>query len=179
MADRNLVLYPRLLSLAGDQLRRACRIGLLLAGIAGTAGTGLARADCVSACNAATYCDSEMNASGECGRRLNDCYINECNRKTYGAIAYGAKSGAYGWSHDFDDPQSAENEALISCRVNGDDCQVVVDFWNTCAAVAADQDYVAYGLGETRGVAESEALAACQKDGGTQCAVQAWGCTGP
>ena len=55
-----------------------------------------AKADCVSACQAATYCDSEMNASGECGRRLNDCYINECNKKTYGAIAYGRESGAYG-----------------------------------------------------------------------------------
>ena len=145
---------------------------------AGPASIGVARADCVSACQASTYCDSEMNASGECGRKLNDCYINECNRKTYGAIAYGAKSGAYGFSHDFDDAASAENEALTTCRTNGDDCQVVVDFWNTCAAVAAAGDTVAYGLGDSRGIAEGEALAACAKDGGTNCAVQAWSCTG-
>ena len=150
-----------------------------LAGLAIVATSGGTQADCVSACQAATYCDSEMNASGECGRRLNDCYINECNRKTYGAIAYGAKSHAFGWSNDFDDAQSAENEAMKSCRANGDDCQVTVDFWNTCAAVAADADTVAYGLGDTRGKAEDEAVAACTKDGGADCTVQAWSCTGP
>ncbi|MDQ7246833.1 DUF4189 domain-containing protein [Dongia sedimenti] len=138
-----------------------------------------AQADCVSACQASTYCDSEMNASGECGRRLNDCYISECNKKTYGSIAYGRKSGAFGWSHGFDDAPSAENEALKNCRASGDDCQVVVDFWNTCAAVAADGATVAYGLGDNRSQAEDGAIAECAKDGGAQCEVQAWACTGP
>jgi hypothetical protein len=151
---------------------------ILIAALAGLC-PAPAKADCVSACQASTYCDSEMNASGECGRRLNDCYINECSRRTYGSIAYGAKSGAYGWSHDFDDAQSAENEALKNCRVDGDDCQVVVDFWNSCAAVAADGEIVRYGLGDTRGQAEGYALATCEEDGGAQCAVQAWACTGP
>lgn len=138
-----------------------------------------ASADCVSACQASTYCDSEMNASGECGRRLNDCYINQCNRKIYRSIAYGRESGAYGWSGDHEDASAAENEALNNCRANGDDCQVVVDFWNTCAAVAADRNTVAYGLGDNRGQAEGEAVAACESDGGVDCAVQAWSCTGP
>jgi hypothetical protein len=140
---------------------------------------GTAKADCVSACQASTYCDSEMNASGECGRRLNDCYVNECNKKTYGAIAYGTKSGAVGWSYDFDDAPLAENEALKNCRANGDDCQVVVDFWDTCAAVAADGSTVAYGLGDTRGEAQTGAVDSCEKDGGARCAVQGWACTGP
>jgi hypothetical protein len=142
------------------------------------AAAGTAAADCVSACQASTYCDSEMNASGECGQRLNDCYINECNKKTYGSIAYGAKSGAYGLSYDFADAPAAENEALRNCSATGDDCQVVVDFWNTCAAVAADGDTVTYGLGETRGRAEDSATIACTQDGGAQCAIQAWACTG-
>jgi hypothetical protein len=153
------------------------RVFFTLIGLGLFAGT--AKADCVSACQASTYCDSEMNASGECGRRLNDCYINECNKKTYGAIAYGTKSGAYGWSHDFEDAPSAENEALNQCRATGDDCQVVVDFWNTCAAVAADGGTVAYGLGDDRGQAEDGAIASCEKDGGAQCEVQAWARTGP
>ncbi len=140
---------------------------------------GMAEADCASACQASTYCDSEMNASGECGRRLNDCYINQCNEKTYGSIAYGRQSGAYGWSHDFDDAPAAENEALKNCSASGSgDCQVVVDFWNTCAAVAADGATVSYGLGDNRGQAEDGALAECAKDGGRQCEVQAWACTG-
>ena len=151
----------------------------IVAGLAVFAAVRSAEADCVSACVAATYCDSDMNASGECGRRLNHCYINECNSKTYGAIAYGANSGAYGWSHNFDDAQSAENDALTSCRANGDDCEVVVDFWNTCAAVAAHQDVVAYGLGDTQGLAEDQALAACAKDAAAQCEIQAWSCSKP
>ena len=158
------------------------RVGVVwcaIASLAALAAAGTAHADCVSECDAATACDSEMHASGECARRLNDCYINECNRTTYGAIAYGTKSGAYGWSNDFNDAPAAEKEALHNCSANGDDCQVVVDFWNSCAAVAADQDVVAYGLGDTQAKAEDQAMAACTKDGGKQCAVQAWSCTEP
>jgi len=140
------------------------------------AGCGSAEADCVSACQASTYCDQEMNASGECGRLLNDCYLKECKRKIYGAIAYGSSSGAYGWSNDLADPQAAEQQALNNCKAHGDDCQVVVDFWNTCAAVAADQGTVGYGLGDTEDQAEEEAVAACEEDGGDNCAIQAWAC---
>ena len=152
----------------------SCLVGLFL-----VAPSGTTRADCVAACQASTYCDSEMNASGECGRRLNDCYIDQCNRKTYGAIAYGTQSRAYGWSHDFNDGSAAEAEALNNCRANGDDCQVVVDFWNTCAAVAADGGIVASGLGDTQLLAEDQALTACEKDGGSECRVQAWSCSLP
>jgi hypothetical protein len=156
------------------------RIILIIAGsLAGFCATaGLAQADCVSECDAATYCDSEMHASGECARLLNDCYINECNRTTYGAIAYGSKSGASGWAYDFDDAPSAEKEAMRNCRANGDDCQVVVDFWNSCAAVAADGDTVSYGLGDTEQEAEDHAIAACSQSGGQSCNIQAWSCTG-
>jgi hypothetical protein len=152
---------------------------ILMASLALPAVAGTAKADCISACQASTYCDSEMNASGECGRRLNDCYLDQCNKTLYGAIAYGAQSGAVGWSYDFTDAPSAEKEALKNCGAHGDDCQVVVDFWNTCAAVAADGGTVAYGLGENQGQAESGALASCEDDGGSHCAVQAWSCTGP
>jgi hypothetical protein len=138
-----------------------------------------AKADCFSACQASTYCDSEMNASGECGRRLNDCYIDQCDRRSYGSIAYGTKSGAVGWAYDFDDAPAAESAALRDCRADGDDCQVVVDFWNGCAAVAADRSTVAFGLGDNESQAEDEALAACQKDGGARCEVRGWSCTRP
>lgn len=143
------------------------------------ANCGSAEADCVSACQASTYCDSEMTVSGECSQRLNDCYANECNKTLYGAIAYGTESGAVGWSYDFNDAPSAEKEALSNCGAHGDDCQVVVDFWNSCAAVAADGATVGYGLGDNQGQAESGALTSCRKDGGSNCEVRAWSCTGP
>ncbi len=162
-------------ALMGVSMQRLA-VTILSTGLALFAAAGLAKADCVSACQASTYCDSEMNASGECGRRLNDCYINECNKKTYGAIAYGRESGAYGYSYDFDDPQSAEKEAMSTCSASGDDCQVVFDFWNTCAAIAADGDIVAFGLDANQDTAQDQALAACEKDGGSQCEVKAWSC---
>ena len=139
-----------------------------------------ARADCVSDCQAATYCDSEMHASGECADKLNACYLSACSRpKTlYGAIAYDAKSGAFGYSYDFRDGPGAEEKALAGCRAKGSSgCVVVVDFWNTCAAVAAAGTTVDYGLGKSQQIAESEAIAACTKDGGSGCEVQAWSCT--
>jgi hypothetical protein len=154
-------------------------IRVLVAGLGLVVAAGMAKADCVSACQASTYCDSEMNASGECGRLLNDCYLNQCNKTLYGSIAYGTRSGAVGWSYDFNDAPSAEKEALRNCSANGNDCRVVVDFWNSCAAVAADGTTIAYGLGDNQGQAEQGAIASCEEDGGSNCAVQAWSCTGP
>jgi hypothetical protein len=138
-----------------------------------------ARADCVSDCQASTYCDAEMTESGECSSRLNACYAQECNRTHYGAIAYGAESGAWGYAYDRYDSAAAESDALANCRPHGDDCQVVVDFWNTCAAVAAGGGKVAWGLGENRTLAENNALASCVQNGGTDCAVQVWSCSKP
>lgn len=133
-----------------------------------------AAGDCVSECQASTYCDSEMNATGECSRRLNDCYVNECNRTRYGAIAYDAQSGAYGWSNDWDDGPSAEQAALSSCQESGSGCQVVLDFWNKCGALAAnDSGQYDSGLGDSRGEAEANAVAAC----GPGCDVRVWACS--
>ena len=155
--------------------RGASIIAILVACLA--AWSAPADADCVSDCQAATYCDSAMHESGECSSRLNACYATECSRTRYGAIAYGVESGAFGWSNDLYDAPAAEQQALAHCREHGDDCAVVVDFWNTCAAVAAAGNRIVdYGLGDTRGQAEGSALAACAKDGGVDCAVQAWSC---
>ena len=137
-------------------------------------GTTPAAADCVSECQAATYCNSEMEASGECGRRLNDCYINSCSKTHYGAIAYDAASGAYGWSNDFDTGEEAERNAMATCQEHSQDCKVVLDFWNSCGALAADKNgHYDYGLGDSRGEAESKALAAC----GAGCEIQVWSCS--
>ena len=117
-----------------------CAVRPFLAGATLMAATSLpARADCVDDCQASTYCDSELHASGECADKLNACYLSECSRpKTlYGAIAYDPVSGAYGYSFDFADAPGAEEKAWASCRKQGGDCKVVLDFWNACGALAA------------------------------------------
>jgi hypothetical protein len=153
-------------------------ITILLAGLGFILAAGAAEADCVSACQASTYCDSDMNASGECGWRLNDCYINQCNRKLYGALAYDADNRDFGWSADFDNQADAERKALSGCSPSSN-CKVVYDFWNSCAALAAagNGDYAIEG-GDDRQGAESRALAACRADGSEGCEIQVWGCTG-
>lgn len=139
-----------------------------------------AGADCVSACQASTYCDSEMSASGECSRRLNDCYINECDQTLYGALAYDAETGAVGWSHDFDNQADAEQKALSGCSESSGGCKVVYDFWNSCAALAAASDgsYSVEG-GDDEDDAQRRALSACEQPGGESCEIRVWSCTGP
>ncbi len=139
-------------------------------------------ADCVNDCRSATYCDSTMHASGECGRRLDACYRRECNRpsRTYGAIAYGAESTAAGWSYDFGTPGDAGRKALSTCRVRGDDCKLVLTFSNGCAALAAGDDKrFATAQANTGEAAKASALAACKDQGGANCEVQAWSCSRP
>jgi hypothetical protein len=150
---------------------------VLFAGLVLVAAGAAAKADCVSACQASTYCDSEMNASGECGRRLNDCYINECNKTLYGALAYDAENGDYGWSADFANQAAAEQTALSGCSA-GSNCKIVYDFWNSCAALAAASDgsYAIEG-GDNQDGAQRSALASCEKNGGQGCKIQVWSCT--
>jgi len=154
-------------------------IRVLLVSLGLVMAAGMANADCVSACQAATYCDSEMNASGECGRRLNDCYLNECNKALYGALAYDAKTRAHGWSYDFDNAAAAEQKAMSGCSEKSDRCKIVYDFWNSCAALAAAADD-SYWIehGNTQDDAEGRALASCTQNGGKSCEIQVWSCSG-
>jgi len=141
-----------------------------------------ARADCVADCFSATYCDREMHASGECGRKLNDCYLSQCKRssRSYGAIAYGAQSTAAGWAFDFGTAGDAGRRALSNCTQHGDDCKVVVSFSNSCAAVAAGTNKrFATGQASNREQAQANAVAACGREGGAQCKIQAWSCALP
>ncbi|MFO1060696.1 MAG: DUF4189 domain-containing protein [Dongiaceae bacterium] len=140
-----------------------------------------ARADCVSDCQAATYCDSEMTVSGECSDQLNRCYQRECNRARtrYGAIAWGPQSTAFGFSYDYDSKEDASRRALRDCAKRGDDCKVVAIIVNGCAALAsaADGSY-SVSNGTTDKEAQQGALAACAEAGGKSCEVQVWTCNG-
>ena len=144
--------------------------------------TAPAGADCVSDCQASTYCDSDMNASGECGRRLNDCYLSQCNRPrvSYGAIVYGARSQAFGFSFGLANAGAAERRALSNCKKHGDDCEIVASFENTCAAVAGGNNArYATGEADTRQQAERAAMAGCSRAGGDDCEAQVWTCAQP
>ena len=140
-----------------------------------------ARADCQSDCQAATYCDSQMTVSGECSDKLNECYRLQCNgsQSSYGAIAWGAKSYAYGYSYDYGNKEDASRRALRDCAKNGKDCKVVAIIVDGCAALAtaADGSY-SVANGTTGKQAQQGALAACAEAGGQKCEVQVWTCNG-
>src|ERR1041384_5873989 len=152
-------------------------IALCLSCLALAVSAGVARADCVDDCQASTYCDSTMYANGECNDKLNQCYQQECNKPQgdFGAIAYGASSRAFGYSFDSPDSDAASSLAMSNCRKNGDDCRVVLNFSNSCAAVAApgDGDSFAIGQGANKEQAQFNAVANCRKKGGgDSCDVQ-------
>jgi hypothetical protein len=138
-----------------------------------------ARADCASDCKSTTYCDAQMQASGECARKVNECYLSECRQpsRSFGAIAYGANSGAAGWANSELNAASAERVALSNCRRYGDDCEIVMNFSESCAAVAAgDNGDFATGQATTREQAQSNAMSACASKGLSHCKIQAWSC---
>ena len=143
-----------------------------------------AKADCVDDCQASTYCDSTMYESGECNEKLNQCYQLQCNRpsESFGAIAYGAGSQAYGYSYQSPSDDDASRIAMTNCKKHGDDCKLVLNFSNSCGAVAAvaNSGKFSVGQGATRGQAEFFAMDNCKKDGGgDDCAVQVWSCALP
>jgi hypothetical protein len=150
-----------------------------LACLAAAALTTPVHADCVDDCQASTYCDSTMYATGECNDKLLTCYQEQCNRPTisYGAIAYGAQSQAFGFAYDQSDANASEQVAMSNCKKHGDDCQIVTSFSNSCAAVAAgDGSSYAVGQGATRDLAQAAAMANCAKTAGGSCEVQVWSC---
>jgi hypothetical protein len=100
----------------------------------------------------------------------------------YGALAYGAGSTAFGYAFGKDTAKDADATALSNCRQGqgGDDCKIVADFSNSCAAVAAigSTGVFEVGHGGTRDLAQAEAMRACSRRGGG-CEIKVWTCTGP
>ena len=98
----------------------------------------------------------------------------------YGAIAYGAKSIANGYG--FDKPRAADAQAtaMVNCRQHGDDCKIVANFSNSCAAVAAVEAKGRFstGGGRTRTEAQNNAMKTCQAQVGGKCEIEVWTCAG-
>jgi len=104
--------------------------------------------------------------------------MNQCqNHVNYGAIAYAPGDGSYGYSYDYHSENEADRHALANCSDEGNGCQVVITFWETCAALAAgDNNRYAASLGDGAGDASGKALAACARKGGRNCDVKVSTC---
>jgi hypothetical protein len=112
-------------------------------------------------------------------------HMQMCNKETarpapsYGAIAYGRTSGAYGFSHGWSSQKKAESVALQNCAQHGSDCESMVWFDRKCGAVTARSDSTAayWGLGNGAGDANAEAMRQCTKDKGQHCTVKVTHCS--
>jgi hypothetical protein len=97
---------------------------------------------------------------------------------SYGAIAYGRLSRAWGYSERWSDQARAESVALQNCAQTGDDCRVMVWFDRSCGAVAADGGRAAFwGVGSDADAAGRQALEHCQDAGGMVCEIKAARCS--
>ena len=124
-----------------------------------------------------TYCSDYYE--GRCSAHETKCTNPEPPRPSYGAIAYGRKSGAYGFSYKWDSKSNAESVAMQNCAKRGTDCEVMVWFDRKCGAVAARANGTTayWGLGDGVGAARAQAMRQCTKDGGKNCEVKVSQCS--
>jgi len=98
--------------------------------------------------------------------------------RSYGAIAYGSTSGAWGSSYKWGSEAKAESAAMKTCAEHGDDCEVVVWFDRKCGAVASGGVKTAFwGLGDSEDQARADAQQKCEQGGGKACHIQASQCS--
>lgn len=116
---------------------------------------------------------------GKCVREEQRCHEESPPQPMYGAIAYGRKSGAYGYSHGWSSRNKAESVALENCARHGGDCEPMLWFDRKCGAVVAPSSGTKayWGYGDGVGQARAEALRQCEKDGGRQCQVKISHCS--
>ncbi len=90
---------------------------------------------------------------------------------SWGAIAYSTKDMGAGWSQGKEDRASAEREAMNACSQRGKACVLRTAFNKGCGALAADRDFTGWGTSTDPREAQQQAIAACKKAGGTNCAL--------
>lgn len=143
----------------------AAALGVLLALLA----SAPARALCVNS-TACSRCDQ-----GHCVQyTTHTCPNSPPPPPSYGAIAYGRTSTAWGFSDHWDSQAKAESVAKENCAQRGEDCEPIVWFKNQCGAVASG---VAWGLGGSDGQARAAAQEKCVEGGGKNCEVQTSVCS--
>jgi len=122
--------------------------------------------DCYRSCMDASDClnPSAGSTSSYCSGTQVRC-SSECrgSGKSYGAIAYSKKTGAYGYSQGWTNQKKAEAVALKNCKDNGKGCKKEVWFYNSCGSVASDGKSVTWGQADTSGKAAQSALDKCNQ----------------
>jgi hypothetical protein len=97
---------------------------------------------------------------------------------SYGAIAYGRTSRAWGYSNKWSSQAKAESVAVQNCAPRGNDCEVMVWFEHKCGAVASGQGTAAFwGVGNSDSQARAEAQSKCVSGGGGVCKVEVSQCS--
>jgi len=143
-------------------------------------------ADCLYDCIRRSGCWSGASTTtpGLCG--YNNSHIEqmcriECGgaaRNSWGAIAYSSKDGIHGWSTGQQDKAAAQRAAMQSCvKAGGSKCLIDATFNNTCGALAADGDKIAWGTSPTTTDARQRAMAECARVGGKKCVLQVAVCS--
>ena len=116
--------------------------------------------------------------SGQCVEDLKICTPLPAPGPSYGAIAYGHTSKAFGYSFNWGSQAKAESVATQNCAQHGNDCEVMVWFDRRCGAVAAGQGTDAFwGLGNNDSQAQADAKNKCLKGGGKNCEVKVSRCS--
>ncbi len=106
------------------------------------------------------------------------CTESSAPAPSYGAIAYGRTSRAWGYSNRWGSQVKAESVAMNNCAQHGNDCEVMVWFERKCGAVASGEGTTAFwGLGESDGQARADAQNKCVQGGGKVCEVQVSQCS--
>ena len=97
--------------------------------------------------------------------------------EAFGALAIDNNRGSgWGWSKGHRSREGAQRAALAQC---GGSCRIVLTFWNTCGAFAADQTpgstINGWGLGPASNAAKARAISECSNRGGN-CQARVWAC---
>jgi len=95
----------------------------------------------------------------------------------FGAIAFSQKTGAHGFSYDYQSQGAAQNRAMVECDQYGPGCRIASWFKNGCGALAVGTGN-GWGAewGNTRAEAERLALQRCRSHTG-RCQIKRWVCT--
>src|SRR5208282_5126138 len=151
----------------------AAALGVLLALAAGA--PARVQAYCANECK---RIDPKQGYCIEYGPVSPGCTEPSAPAASYGAIAYGRTSGAWGSSHSWGSEAKAESVAMQNCAEHGDDCEVMVWFKQKCGAVASGEGTTAFwGLGDSDGQARADAQSKCVNGGGKACEVQVSQCS--
>lgn len=148
------------------------------------AAPSIARADCFDECMSIKNCwHKGQPDSSYCGSAEVNCQ-RECELKeqggdvrSYGAIAYSRHDGSYGYSGGQNSRGEAEKLALNYCKQYDRYCRVMVWFYNSCGAVAADGKKTGWGRADSEYEAQQNAIRSCEKSHGKSCQIQVSHCS--